>query len=271
MLNYRVLGEGKPILFLHGVTLDHRHMMDVMEPAFEGMKGWRRVYIDMPGHGQSSARDTIRSQDDLLQSIIEFTDDHFQDTPFALVGLSRGSYIARGIVHMRRDRITGVALIVPGGNPSSDPKRLPLHQVLEPDPTIRTELSDEEVWAFENMSVVQNRAIVDKRRRIIEPARKLFNAAQDARVVEAFDFSFCEEEEASIFEEPSLIVAGRQDSISGYLDAIDLLHRFPRASLGVLDLAGHGLTWERPDLFNSLMQDWLERLARTHAQSPTSD
>ena len=187
------------------------------------------------------------------------------------VGLSRGSYIARGIVHLIPDRITGAALIVPGGNPSSDPKRLPIHQVLEPDPTIRSELADEEVWAFENMSVVQNRAIIDKRRRIIEPARKLFNAAQDARVVEAFDFSFCEEEQTSIFEGPSLIVAGRQDSISGYLDAMDLLHRFPRASLGVLDLAGHGLAWERPKLFNSLVQDWLERLAMTVVWSSSSD
>jgi len=74
-------------------------------------------------------------------------------------------------------------------------------------------------------------------------------------VFEAFDFSFRENEEASVFEKPSLIVAGLQDSISGYLDAIDLLHRFPRASLSVLDTAGPG--WRGKDLTSS------SRLCRT--------
>ncbi len=260
MLHHRVIGSGKPILILHGVTLDHRYMMDVMEPAFEGLEDWKRVYVDMPGHGQSPARDTIRSQDDLLQSVMEFVDQYFADAPFGLVGLSRGSYIARGITHLIPERVTGAALIVPGGNPSSDPERLPPHQVLEPNPSIQSDLTDEEIWVFENMSVVQRRDIVEKRRRVIAPAKRLFDEAQEARVFEAFDFSFREGEEASTFDKPSLIIAGLQDSVSGYLDAIDLLPRFPRASLAVLYTAGHGLAWERPDLFKSLMCDWLARV-----------
>jgi len=65
-----------------------------------------------------------------------------------------------------------------------------------------------------------------------------------------------------VFEGPSLIVAGRQDSTTGYLDAIDLLPQFPRATIAVLDSAGHGLAWERPELFDALLRDWLVRLAR---------
>jgi len=261
VLHYRVVGSGRPILFLHGVTLDHRYMMDIMEPVFEGLEDWKRVYVDLPGHGQSPARDGIRSQDDLLESVMGFADQFFEDAPFALVGLSRGSYIARGIIHLVPERVTGAALIVPGGNPSSDSRRLPKHQVLEPDPSLRSELSDAEIWAFDNMSVVQRRDIVEKRRDIIAPARQLFDEEQEARVFNAFDFSFREAEEASVFDKPSLIVAGLQDSISGYLDAVDLLHRFPRASLAVLDSAGHGLAWERPDVFRPFLQDWLARVA----------
>ena len=121
-------------------------------------------------------------------------------------------------------------------------------------------MSEEDIWRFDNFSVVQRRDIVEKGRRIIAPARKLWDEAQDARVAEAFDFSFEKRGETSVFEGPSLIVAGRQDSISGYLDAIDLLAQFPRASLAVLDAAGHGLAFERPQLFNALVWDWLERL-----------
>ena len=30
MLHHRTIGTGTPIILLHGVTLDHRHMMDVI-------------------------------------------------------------------------------------------------------------------------------------------------------------------------------------------------------------------------------------------------
>ena len=157
MLHHKIMGSGRPILILHGVTLDHRYMMDVLEPVFQGLEGWKRVYVDMPGHGQSPAQDTIRSQDDLLEAVMVFANQCFPDQLFGLVGLSRGSYIARGILHQTPERVTGAALIVPGGNPSSDPGRLPPHQVLEADPSIRPELSDDEVWAFENISVIAPR------------------------------------------------------------------------------------------------------------------
>ena len=49
--------------------------------------------------------------------------------------------------------------------------------------------------------------------------------------------------------------------MSGYLDSIELMHRFPRATLAVLDAAGHGLSFERPELFTELIRDWLQRLA----------
>lgn len=76
----------------------------------------------------------------------------------------------------------------------------------------------------------------------------------------AFDFSFAKEEEAATVDVPSLIIVGRQDSISGYLDGVDLMHRFSRATLAVLDTAGHTLAWERPEVFHALVRDWLDRL-----------
>lgn len=261
MLHHRVIGSGKPIVVLHGVSLDHRYMMDVMEPGFRANGPWKRIYVDMPGHGQSPAREDIRSQDDLLNAVIEFVDEKLPGEAFGIAGLSRGSYIARGLAHLLPKRVTGLALIAPGGNPSSDPGRLPETQILQADESIGPHLSEGEIWAHENMSVVQRWDIVEKRRRLVAPARALFDAAQDARVMERFDFSFADKEDVSVFDKPSLIVAGRQDSISGYLDAMDLMQRLPRATLSVLDTAGHALAWERPEIFQALVRDWLDRLA----------
>lgn len=261
MLHHQIIGDGRPILIIHGVTQDHRYMMDALEPVFEVTPGWQRIYIDLPGHGRSPAQDDIRSQDDLLNTVIDFLDAQMPVGQFSVIGLSRGSYIARGIAHERLDRIAGLALIVPGGNPSSDPTRLPEHRVLRPNPALRRELADNEVWGFDNVSVIQSKDSVERRRRTVLPARALFDAEQEARVFEAFDFSFHESEMQQIIEAPSLIVAGRQDAISGYLDGIDIAARYPRATLAVLDSAGHAVVWERPALFEALVKDWLERVA----------
>ncbi|UWQ84651.1 alpha/beta fold hydrolase [Leisingera caerulea] len=87
----------------------------------------------------------------------------------------------------------------------------------------------------------------------------MWDAGQASRINSAFDFSFYTKGEATDFDGPSLIVAGRQDSVSGYLGAVDLLPEFTRATLAVLDTAGHGLAWERPEAFNALFRDWLDR------------
>lgn len=260
MLHHRIIGTGSPIVLLHGATLDHRYMMDVMEPAFRGSDAWKRIYVDLPGHGKSPARDDIQSQDDVLRAVLDFFNAHLPNEPFAIVGLSRGSYIARGLIHTVPERISGAALIVPGGNPSSDPSRLPHQQIMVEDASILPELSEAEIWAHENMSVVQRWDIVEKRRQIAAPARALFDAEQDARIMSAFDFSFAEEEETRPVTVPSLIVVGRQDSTSGYLDGVDLMHKFTRSTLAVLDTAGHALAWERPEVFHALVRDWLDRM-----------
>jgi pimeloyl-ACP methyl ester carboxylesterase len=53
---------------------------------------------------------------------------------------------------------------------------------------------------------------------------------------------------------------GRQDAVVGDRDALRLRERFPRATLGVLDTAGHSLLFERPALVQALVADWLDRV-----------
>lgn len=261
MLHHVVVGDGSPLLILHGSTLDHRHMMESLEPVFETLIGWKRIYLDMPGHGKNPPQADIKTQDDLLSEVLGFANEVLPNERYGIIGESRGSYVAQGIVHLHPNPVCGVALIVPGGSPTADSDRLPAHQVIEPKPALRSELLDEELGRFDNFMVVQRRDILEKARRTKSPARALWDTEQEARVSKAFDFSFHVRGETTVFDEPSLIIAGRQDSMSGYLDAIDLMPQFPRASLAVLDAAGHGLAWERPEIFNALVTDWLNRMS----------
>jgi pimeloyl-ACP methyl ester carboxylesterase len=57
-----------------------------------------------------------------------------------------------------------------------------------------------------------------------------------------------------------VVVAGRLDSTVGYAAAVDLLDQHPRASLAVVDEAGHALPHEQPGLLRALLADWLARI-----------
>ena len=54
-VHYEVRGEGKPVIMLHGCGCDYRLMSGCMEPVFQGHQGYQRIYIDLPGMGETNA------------------------------------------------------------------------------------------------------------------------------------------------------------------------------------------------------------------------
>jgi len=88
-------GEGRPILFLHGWTMNRRLEIADYEPIFAKRSGWRRIYPDLPGMGLSVAHD-IKCQDDMLAALLAFIDKVLPGQSFVLAGTSLGGYLARG-------------------------------------------------------------------------------------------------------------------------------------------------------------------------------
>ena len=69
---YEQVGDGRPLLLLHGWPLDHRHIANDMEPLFINRSGWRRLYPDLPGMGKTPAANWITNQDQMLELIVGF-------------------------------------------------------------------------------------------------------------------------------------------------------------------------------------------------------
>ena len=61
------------------------------------------------------------------------------------------------------------------------------------------------------------------------------------------------------YEKPVLLLTGRQDISVGYQNIIEIIEEYPRATLAVLDMAGHNLQIEQPELFESLVGEWIRR------------
>ena len=69
---YEEVGDGTPILFIHGFTPDHRLMSGCMEPIFTSRDGWKRIYVDLPGMGLTRNYKEISNTDDMLETLIDF-------------------------------------------------------------------------------------------------------------------------------------------------------------------------------------------------------
>lgn len=260
VLNHVEHGTGVPVLALHGWMPDHRIMLGCLEPVFSTRPGYRRLYPDLPGMGATPAGPEIAGSDDILAAVSGFVDDLIGDQPFLLVGESYGGYLARALVRERPQQVLGLALICPVGVLEHSRRTLPARQVLRPDPSLFEGLESDLAESFAMMSVVQSPQTLHRYRVDIQPGLALADTEAMARIQQRWALGRDPDDPTlPPFERPTLILLGRQDDAVGYVDQVRLLPAYPRASLAILDTAGHNLQLEQPDLFDALMREWLDR------------
>ncbi|MET1073644.1 MAG: alpha/beta hydrolase [Umezawaea sp.] len=255
-------GEGVPVLALHGWTLDHRVVLGCLEPVFAGLPGYRRLYPDLPGMGLSPAPESIASSDDLLDAVLDFVDETLGDEPFLLVGESYGGYLARALTRSRPEQVLGLALVCPVGTEIERTERiLPPHEVLDEEPGLLDRLDPRLAEEFAQEAVVLSAETFRRYHEEVMAGVDLADEDALARIEPRRRLSV-DPEGGEPFTRPTLIVVGRQDAVVGHVDQYALLPHYPRASFAVLDVAGHNLQFERPELVGALVADWIGRVAR---------
>ncbi len=258
---YEEVGEGRPLLMLHGSHTDHRQMVHEMEPIFERRPGnrWRRIYLDLPGRGMTPGAGWLTREDDVLDLTLEFLDALAPGERFAVAGVSAGGYLARGVVHHRASQMDGLMLSVPTIERDPAKRDVPAPQVLVPDPDFVAALGPDEQGILQ-FSTAQNSAVLAAFRSVIKPAVAVADHAFISRVAAARGFSFEVDVLPRPFAAPTLIVAGRQDAVCGYREVWPILENYPRATFAVLDRAGHAINSEQPVLYPALIHEWLDRV-----------
>jgi pimeloyl-ACP methyl ester carboxylesterase len=257
--NYEDIGSGTPLLALHGWPLDHRHMLNALEPVFARHPGWRRLYPDLPGMGRTKAADWIETHDQMLELVIELVDRLIPGERFAVAGVSYGGWLVRGLVHEYGDRVAGALIEVPVVAGDARDRILPEHWVRHQDVAYLATPGPGEEGSRE-MVVAQSLEVLDSWRRTISPAIEIADHDFLERLGGNYRFCFDPDDLAGPFGGPSLIVTGRFDHVCGYREAFDLLDLYPFATYAALDWAGHALPDERAELHRALVSDWLERM-----------
>jgi pimeloyl-ACP methyl ester carboxylesterase len=264
---YEVVGQGMPFLILHGYHVDHRIMSGSMEPIFEGLEGYRRIYMDLPGMGQTKSAEWIVNADVMLELLLSFIEQVVPGERFLLAGESYGGYLARGIVHRLGDRVAGLFLLCPAVITDYDKRALPAHTVLKQDEALLTRLDPKDAESFMEVHVIQTEEVWQRFRDEILCGIKLADMPFLQWYREnGYAFSFDVDALDAPYQNPTLFLLGRQDTSVGYRDAWAILENFTRASFAVLDRAGHNLQIEQPALFNVLILEWLDRVMEMSRQ-----
>ncbi|HEY9409572.1 MAG TPA: alpha/beta hydrolase [Jiangellaceae bacterium] len=250
VVHYVEHGTGRPVLVLHGAGVDHREAEACFEPAFDGVAGLRRIYPDLPGMGRTIAPDTVRSADDVLDTLLDFADEVTGGTPHLLVGHSAGAYFAQAMAARRPAQVAGLALVCPLLPGLRD---VPDHRVVAGS----GELGDH---VFRSYFVIQTPEMLERYERHVAPAAELVDEAALDRIGERWALT---SDHAPAYPGPAVIVAGRLDSTVGYAAAAELVDHYPHASLAVVDDAGHALPHEQPQLLRALLTEWLARVERS--------
>jgi len=257
-VHYREYGKGKPVLCIHGWPVDHRMVADMLEPIFAEIQGYRRIYIDLPGMGQTSSAPWIKTSNDMLEVVIEFINTVIGEESFLLAGGSYGGYLTLGLVCKMSCKIDGVLLLYPSTGPrDSRAEYLPERRIIQPP----REINNIKHEYYKDMAVIFSPENYDNWQRVIQPA--IDCADMDFlqnQCGSSFTHEFQKEVDIVTFNKPSLIITGRQDHTTGYKLPYELVERFPRATFSILDCAGHRLEVERQLLFRQLFEDWIERL-----------
>lgn len=260
-------GEGTPVVLVHGWSADHRYMVADLDDVLEAHGGWRRIYLDLPGHGATPAPDWLSTQDQVLAVVREVVDELLAGERFALVGSSYGGHTALGLTRLAPQRVLGLCLVVPD-MPSAENTRQPEPVTVLLEEPVFAALDDDELWMRDAL-VVREEWMLAELREHDAPAY----ATADYAFLERLDAAYVATGAAGTpgppFEGPSLVLCGRQDATTGFRGAWPLVDELPRATLAVLDVAGHQLgRLERPVVFRALVVDWLDRLRGPSPRRP---
>ncbi|MDV2884832.1 alpha/beta hydrolase [Alkalihalophilus pseudofirmus] len=258
-IHYKIEGEGTPILILHPLGTDYRSMYLWLEPLFKRCTGFQRIYIDLPGHGESTASHQLKTTDDMLQNILEFINTKLDNQLFSLIGCSFGGYIAQGILDHNINQVQSLCLLAPV---------LHLKEGNLPMQTMVSDHTDESIikqWnadvknAYNSLMTYQNGKNAKRFLDEIQPGRLLVNKEVINNEWKENHYLFSKIPLTNVKRATHnvLIIVGKQDHICGYQDHLDYFEKFPNKSYVAINNAGHLLHIEKRDFVLSMIEEWL--------------
>lgn len=259
----RLEGHGPPVVLLHGWLMDYGDEFATYDAIFAA-RGYRRIYYDLPGMGRSADLPLPHDLDGYADQLVAAVRDEIGDQPFLLSGTSAGALIACGVAARMQSQLRGLLLRVPLVHGPDAQRRLDPVPVLHEDAAVVAALPRRDRAMLGQAPLVQRQVWIDGL--LAKMGDRVVPAMRRARAsglgpLRSDPARYDLRRTLLRFDRPSLILVARQDDNVGWRDALDRFAEWPRATLAVLDAAGHEFPLDHQmPLVRALIEDWLDRL-----------
>lgn len=256
-------GIGLPVVALHGNGVDHR-LLAALDPTLEAAGGLERIYLDLPGFGQTpSLPAAAGGLPELAAWTVEAVRTLTPGSPFALLANSLGGLLARHVRRELGERVVGMALLAPVVHPEATKRTVPELEVVEQDNDLRAGLDNTDLEQFTAMGTRLVPAAWERFATSVLPGIRA--ADKRAMVHLGRHYALPQQPEAGLppFTGPTLVVTGAQDHVVGHADQLELVRRhYPRATYAVLHGTGHNIHVDSPQPVEALVGQWARDLSR---------
>lgn len=253
--NYHDLGDGDPVLLIHGSGPGVSAWANWRTVLPELSQHYRTIAPDMIGFGYTSADRVEFDLDAWCGQAIGLL-DHLGIERTAIIGNSFGGSIAAHVAVRHPERVTKLVLMGPAT------RSFPLTDGLDAVwgySGDRAEMAHlvRDVFVADGSSITDDlidlRHAAAARPTVQERFSALFPAPRQ-RWVDALGLT---DDEASRLTTPTLIVHGRQDKVLPLSASEDLVRTAPNARLEAIDNCGHWVQIEQTDRFIDLVTAFL--------------
>jgi pimeloyl-ACP methyl ester carboxylesterase len=259
-VNYAEIGEGEPILFVHGLGGCWRNWLENL-PHFG--RTHRAIALDLPGFGESPMPSWPIGMPAYGQLIHDFCEKLGIDRVAALVGNSMGGFVSTEATIEQPSRFERLVLVSAAGISFAETEgraveaRVRLFEAVVPFLAGRRDTwltrAKGRQFAFGNVFRYPNRVRPELLAEQMDPGIRSPGFGDAIRAIGGYDTRH----RLTEIEIPSLVVWGMHDRIVPVEAAIGYHRLIPDSRLELFERTGHVPQMERPARFNQLLDEFL--------------
>jgi 3-oxoadipate enol-lactonase len=256
-LHYVHIGQGIPLLFVHGYPLDHT----LWQPQIEGLADMAWLIMpDLRGFGQSDAPDQVYTMDQHADDLAALL-DVLKIERAVVCGLSMGGYIALAFWRKYATRVRGLILVDTRAGtdaPAARQSRLDMVELVKRHGAAAA--------AKAMLPRLMAESTRQSRPDVVESVRAMMLRQPPVGIIGA-QLGMAERPDSTptlpTITVPTLAVFGDQDVITpAEPDGRILAEAIPDARLVVIPNAGHLSNLEQPEAFNATVREFLSANSR---------
>lgn len=257
LIDYEIFGAGLPVVFLHGMALNKTSNQLFFEP-FLRKSNCQRIYIDLPGMGQSAP--TVKAtSEDVVDALAKAIKEIIGQQSFALYGHSYGGYLAQALASDFSKQVQGLFLTGPVVTADKSKRLLTTHKNVVIDRVI--DGSDDHYFKdFLEMNTQISQKNWEKYQELIVPGLTAVNHQYLADLHRQYSLK----EEATLrhknYQIPFTMMVGKEDQVVGYQEQCQLAENSDAGELFLLADTGHNVTIDQPELTKLAFEHFLERM-----------